>query len=248
MTPTAPKAHIRAAPRIPGRHPRIPERYETNLEDRFGDATRPFLVPGVHILDIGSGRRPAVPPGERPPRSRYVGLDLSAHELRLAPSGAYDETIAADASERQDALVERFDLILSFQVFEHVRPLASALDNLQDYLRPGGHLVASLSGSFSAHGVLNRALPAPLATRMMARLLSRPADTVFPAYYDGCHHHALKRMLQPWSSAEISPVFVGGAYFSFSPALLGAYLRYEDWASTSARATLAPYYLVVARR
>jgi SAM-dependent methyltransferase len=228
--------------------PPIPERYETNLEDRFADAVRPFLKPGIQVLDVGSGRRPALPVSERPPRTRYVGLDLSSAELALAPSGAYDEAIAGDASERRETLIESFDLILSFQVFEHVRPLDRALDNLQDYLRPGGHLVASLSGSFSVHGVLNRALPGSIGPRLMARLLTRREDTVFPAYYDGCHHAALERMLRPWSWAQVAPVYVGGAYFTFSPALLAAYLRYEDWARNSARAKLAPYYLIVAQR
>ena len=223
-------------------------RYETNLLNRFAEAAQTFLRPGTRILDIGSGRRPALAMDARPRDSHYVGLDLSARELDLAPEGAYDETIVASVTERQRALIDRFDVILSFQVFEHVRPLDEAFDNLQDYLRPGGHLVATLSGSYSLHGVLNRAMPGAIAAGLLARLLGRAPDTVFPAYYDGCHQDALERMLQPWSSAQVTPVYLGGAYFAFSPLLLSAYLRYEEWAARSGRAGLAPYYLIVARR
>ena len=57
-----------------------------------------LLTPGVRILDVGSGRKPALVPERRPQGCFYTGLDISNKELLLAPSGSYDEVIEADVA------------------------------------------------------------------------------------------------------------------------------------------------------
>jgi len=113
---------------------------------------------GRRVLDIGSGRRPAVPPAQRPRGCEYVGLDLSAAELAAAAPGAYDETIEADVSELLPSQSERFDLIVGWQVLEHVDRLDRCLENLRSYLRPGGSLVSMLSGRNSGFAAVNLAV------------------------------------------------------------------------------------------
>lgn len=226
----------------------IPPRYDRHPVQLFDEAVRANLRPGLDILDVGSGRRPALDPAARPPGSRYAGLDISASELELAPQGSYSDHVVADITEPVPALRGQFDLIVSWQVLEHVRDTDRALRNLHDYLRPGGRLVAILSGRFSIFGMLNSVVPAGAGVWLMERLLRRPPDSVFPAHYDRCHASALARALRDWSSADVRPIYQGGSYFNFCLPLRAAYFGYENWAERSGRANLATHYLIVSER
>jgi 2-polyprenyl-6-hydroxyphenyl methylase/3-demethylubiquinone-9 3-methyltransferase len=227
----------------------LPPRYHDIWEAPFRAAVESALRPGIAILDLGSGRNPTVPHDERPPGTTYVGLDLSRNELAAAPPGSYDEEVVADIGTLQEQLVDRFDLVVSWQVLEHVRDLGAAMVRIRAYLRPGGTFVAMFSGSRSAFALINRVLPfhigAPLVARVMGRSSSNP---VFPAYYDRCHASALHELLAGWSRVHISPFFRGAAYFRFSRLLSSAYLTYEDVAARNGWDNLATHYLVIATR
>ena len=224
------------------------KRYEVRWRDAFDDAVRPFLAANVAVLDIGSGRQPTISSEDRPAACRYVGLDISERELQLAGEDAYDGIVVGDIATHDPSLAQRFDVALSWQVLEHVKPLDRALANVHSYLRPGGVLIAQLSGKFSAFAVLNQLLPRSLGVGLMHRLLSRDARTVFPAYYHRCYATALARTLAGWSYVRILPRFRGAGYFTFSKTAQGLYLRYEDWAIRSSRDNLATHYLVVAQK
>jgi hypothetical protein len=173
-----------------------------------------------------------------------VGLDVSASELELAPLGSYDELWVRDVVQHEPELVERFDLILSWQVIEHVKPIKTAFDNLHSYLVPQGRLVALFSGAFSAFALINAIVPDRMGTWAMEKLLRRPPDTVFPAYYDHCWYSGLERVLAPWNRMEIVPLFRGAGYFGFSQPLQRMYLHFEEWARKGNHNNLATHYLV----
>lgn len=221
-------------------------RYSEPWRQPFETRVARALVPGVQILDIGSGRRPAIPPERRPIGCRYVGLDLSMDELEKAPAGSYDEMIASDVTQYVAQLESRFDLIVSWQVLEHVRPLPVALENARRYLRPGGLLVAHLSGKFSLFGLVNQLVPQRVAVWVLARLLHRDPATIFPAHYDQCWYRALLRCLAGWSAVEVIPRYKGGDYLAFSPRLRRIYLVYENWIQQR-HPDLATHYLISAR-
>lgn len=227
---------------------RLPRRYAEPWFDAFAERVVPTLHPGVAILDVGSGRNPTIGIAERPRDCRYVGLDASASELALAPSGAYDETICADVTQPNPTLVGRFDLIVSWQVFEHVKPLSATIDLMHSYLRPEGRMVVQLSGGLSAFAVAGRCIPHAVSKRLMAWLLGVPPDETFPTHYDHCRFSALERMFSTWSSHDIVPRYKGARYFRFARPLEEAYLRYEDWIWRHDSRELATHYLVEAVR
>lgn len=226
----------------------LPPRYQIPLREGFDREITARLVPGISVLDIGSGRHPAIPPEHRPADVEYVGLDLSADELRAAGEGAYTATVAADATLFQPDLAGQFNLVISWQVLEHVRDLEATVSAIRRYLRPRGRFVAQFSGAWSAFGVINRLLPDRIGAKLVDRAMKRTEQNipVFPAYYDRCSARSLDRLFSSWSRYELTPIYFGAAYFDFFPPLRRIYLTYEDWIERSNRRDLATHYLLSA--
>ena len=229
----------------------LPERYHgypASFRAAFENAVERELAGSQAILDVGGGRSPTIPPGDRPRGCRYVGLDISKDELERAPTGSYDAIVPGNIAVADPSLNERFDLVVSFQALEHVRGLARAFENMRMYLRPGGRLVTQLSGRFAIYALIGRITPDPITHRVQRRLFGRAPDTVFRGYYDQCYFRALERITASWSDREIVPLWIAEPYFHFSPLLRAGYLAYEEWAREDDRKNLAPYYRVIARR
>jgi SAM-dependent methyltransferase len=214
----------------------------------FWGSVNEALGPGAVVLDIGSGRRPTIPPSDRPAGVHYTGLDLSADELALAPPGSYDEAIVSAAEQRVPDLVGRFDLIVSWGVLEHIRDLPPAVANFRAYLKPEGTFVAFLAGRYAAFAVANRLIPSWLGRRLIARWGRRDLDTVFRAHYDNCDLGGLQEAFTGWDELEVVPLWAGGGYFERLPGALGLYLRYEGFVRSHGWNRLATHYVVTARR
>jgi SAM-dependent methyltransferase len=227
---------------------KLPARYDEGWTPPFEERVRGALRPDIAILDVGAGRQPTIPPDRRPLRCRYVGLDISATELAAAPHGSYDETWVADTTKHLAELDDRFDLIISWQVLEHVKPVEAAFANFQAYLHPGGRFIGQLSGTFSFFGLANQIIPHRLTVMLLRRLVKRDPTTVFPAHYHHCWDGALRRVLASWIEVEIMPRYIGAQYLRALPPIQWLYLRYEGWAFRTRRRNLATHYIIDARR
>jgi SAM-dependent methyltransferase len=202
--------------------------------------------PGIRVLDVGSGARPAIPREQRPEGCVYVGLDISASELERAGADAYDELIVGDICSGLASTISRFDLVLSWQVLEHVASMRAALATQHAALVPGGRMVGMLSGAWSIHALAARVIPYRLSTALQARLLNHVAEDKFPTSYDGCTDRALRRMLAQgaWRSWEVVPYYRSGNYLCFLPPLQRLYVAYESWAARRPHVNLATHYIV----
>ena len=228
---------------------RLPDRYAEPYDATFEARVREAVRPGMRILDVGGGRQPTLVPAERPPGCLYVGLDLSREEMEKAGPGVYDEMVEADATVPIGRFKDSFDLIVSFQVMEHVKPLDVAIENLRLYLRPGGRLIAQMSGKFAVFGLINQALPNKAGMWALTHLVGKSPSEVFPAFYHRCWYASLDRMLAPWSGREIVPLHVGAVpYWKFSKLLQSIYVGYEEWAYLRGHHNLASYYVIDAVR
>lgn len=227
---------------------RLPPRYTAGWYNLFEAKLLPVLSPRVRILDVGSGRQPALLRGRRPFACTYVGLDVSRSELEQAPAGSYDEIVEGDITIHDGSLDNRFDLVINWQLLEHVRRLAPATENMRMYLRGGGTMVSLLSGGRSPFALINRLIPHLAARRLMGLLLGRDLTSVFPAHYDHCHYSGLRRALARWSLASIEPLYRGASYFRFSATLQRTYLLYENWLERAGHIDYATHYLISATR
>jgi SAM-dependent methyltransferase len=225
----------------------LPARYARPMQDEFFARARPLLVPDVAILDVGAGRYPTIAPADRPSGCRYVGLDIEAEEIAAAGAGAYDESIVGDITAPLDRN-EEFDLVLSWQVLEHVSPLAGAFENLRRSLRPGGTMISQLTGSNAAFALLGRLMPHALRVRIATRLLGHQEEEKFPTRYDRSSYEALERMLSGWSEVEIVPFYRGASYFGFWRPAQRAYVAYESAIERRRKLNFATHYLAIAKR
>jgi SAM-dependent methyltransferase len=95
--------------------------------------------PGAVVIDFGCGNMPYRPLFEAA-GCRYLGADFD---------GAPD--IAIDAAGRIDAADASADIVVSFQVLEHVRDLETYFAEARRVLKPGGQLVLSTHGVWLYH-------------------------------------------------------------------------------------------------
>ena len=228
------------------REGRLPVRYAYRMQDVFLERLRPRFVDGVTILDVGAGRDPTLAPADRPAGCRYLGLDISAEELEAAGSDAYDAIYVHDIADPLAGLRD-VDVIISWQVLEHVASLPRALANLRAMLSPGGSLLAQTSGTYAAFALAARAMPHRLRVRALTRYLGHLEEDKFPTHYDHCTARAFRKLLSGWESAEIVPFYRGAPYFSMSRPLQRVYLGYENFIAARAWENLATHYLLVAR-
>lgn len=228
----------------------LPARYHGRWQQPFEASIAAQLRDDMTILDIGAGRHPTIAASDRLPGTRYIGLDISADELHAAGADAYDEVHAVDATCRIPGLVGRVDLAVSWQVFEHVKPLDSAIDNIHEYLCEGGALISFFSGKWSAFGVVNQLIPNAIGLPLVERIMRRRQvnEPVFPAFYHRCSARGLRKITTGWRAAELMPLYCGATYFNFSPALTRLYLRYEELVRARGAENLATHYLLVAYR
>jgi SAM-dependent methyltransferase len=229
----------------PDRYRRERDAGPRGFRRRVADA----LDEGSVVLDLGAGAHPTVTPDARPDGCVYVGLDVSAAELRRAPAASYDETVVSDAAAAQPKLAGRFDLVISQFALEHVDDLERALANARTYLRPEGRLLAILSGRYSPTSVLNRALPSALGAALVERLTGRDRAGIHPAHYDRCSYRQLSRlMVDGWARSEIVACYWGEKYFRFSRPVHALYGVYEELVFRADLRQLASHYLIDATR
>ena len=96
-------------------------------------------APGAVVIDYGCGNMPYRPLFEAT-GCRYLGADFEGSpDIAISPGGRID---AADASA---------DLVVSFQVLEHVRDLGRYFAEVRRVLKPDGKLLLSTHGTWLYH-------------------------------------------------------------------------------------------------
>jgi SAM-dependent methyltransferase len=138
------------------------------------------------VLEIGSGANPTLSPAELAVRKvRYTANDRSASEL--AKAGPAYETLVLDMATASQAALprERFDLVFSRMVNEHVADGERYYRNIFEVLCPGGVTAHCFSTLYALPFVANRLLPESLASRVLdvVNPRDRYRQDKFPARY-----------------------------------------------------------------
>jgi SAM-dependent methyltransferase len=107
----------------------------------------------VSVLDVGCGEKCRVRLGVP---TRITGVDAYATHIERNPD--LDERIVGDIDD-VDFGHERHDLIVCWNVLEHLREPVGTIDRMIDALRPGGMLLLAWPNFVSVKAALARRLP-----------------------------------------------------------------------------------------
>jgi SAM-dependent methyltransferase len=161
----------------------------------FMAAVRSVLRPGMLVMDVGGGKKPAISPDLKASlRLRVIGVDISQAELSAAPPGCYDQVICGDVTT-VPALPE-VDLAISRSVTEHVSDPSAMYLNIFRTLRPGGIVISYVPNKFAPFALVNAAIPNQLSKVLLGFFHSETKEeTGFPALYRHCYPSRLKALL-----------------------------------------------------
>src|SRR5207302_8600995 len=220
----------------------------------YKDRVQQLIVAAGHraVCEIGGGRKPLFTPQEVSHLDLdYTIMDISQEELDHAPPGY--QTLCADVCTPPAATsMERFDLVFSVYLAEHVTDGATMHRNVHAMLRPGGHAFHYFPTLFSPAFVLNRLLPDGLTH--LAKGLLDPRERgrpKFPARYSKCFGPTA-RMRQLFTDLgyqiEAYEPFYGTDYFRKIPVVAQVDGWLTDWAARRRNPHLTSYVFVTLRK
>ena len=153
--------------------------YDANWDDLlFRQRIEAHLRPEFEILDVGAGAGIVPQMNFHGCVARVCGVDL---DPRVVDNPFLDEGVVATAEELpfED---QRFDLVFSDNVLEHLADPLSVFREVHRVLKPGGLLLVKTPNRH--HYVATIARWTPLAFhRWMTRLRGRAGEDTFPTLY-----------------------------------------------------------------
>ena len=208
----------------------------------------------VAVGELGGGANPTVGLPELVGRSLdQTVLDISPEELARTPADV--ERLCVDLCAETPPVEDRFDLVYSRMLCEHVRSGRTFHRNCYAALRPGGYAVHFFPALTAVPFALNRVLPTSLSRRLVERLF--PArrrggkHAKFPARYSWCFGPTpsqLARFRSVGFEVVACDVGIGHGYYDRIPVLRGLERAKARLVLRHPSPWLAAYVVVVLRR
>jgi SAM-dependent methyltransferase len=107
----------------------------------------------VYILEAGCGSTSHI---QLPANTHVTGIDIS--ERQLARNSSLSEAVHGDLQTHRWP-ADSFDLVLCWDVLEHLPNPREAIARMTESLRPGGLLVIALPNLYSLKGLITRFTP-----------------------------------------------------------------------------------------
>lgn len=191
--------------------------YYIEDKEEYHYATK-WIAPGDKVLEIGSGKGAFA---KRIADCNYTGLEFSLEAKRMAAASGI--TIENESiQDHANGSVEKYDVVLSFQVMEHVADIHSFLLASLKCLKQGGYMLISVPAEDSfLHNTPNDTLNLP------PHHISRWPDTVFSkiAIEFGCSLVEIKH--QPSESQHYFQ-FMFSTFFTSLSRFIGRPVRKVD--------------------
>lgn len=223
-----------------------------DFEQRLAELVR--TTGAVAVGELGGGANPTVSLVEKVGRPLDMTiLDISAEELARTPTEF--ETLCVDLCAEEPPVRERFDLVFSRMLCEHVWPGRSFHRNCFAALRPGGHAVHFFPSATALPFALNRILPSGFSERLLELFFpARRRGGIhgkFPARYSWCFGPTpaqLGRFRSVGFEVVSCDVGIGHGYYDRIPPLRALEAAKATWVLKHPSPWLAAYVVVVLRR
>lgn len=162
----------------------------TEMNARLTEVVRRELYDGrpLEILDAGCGRMWTWDLGDIPFRLTGVDEDADALKLRVEERKDLDDWIVGDL-RTTELPAERFDLVHSSYVLEHIAGASEVLERMYEALRPGGLMVLKTPDRDSVYAFAARVTPHWVHVQYKRRirrkkLAGTPGHGPYPVVYD----------------------------------------------------------------
>ena len=173
----------------------------------------------LRILDVGGGAQPQFSEAELcAGKLDYTVMDISKAELDRAPK-VYKK-IVMDIASDSVSVTEKYDLVFSRFVAEHVKNAERLHSNVFAMLRPGGVAIHFFPTLYALPFLVNWILPEWLTVRFLSR--ERQERGKFPAYYQWCvgpTKGGIRRLEMLGYEVLEYAGFFGHGYYDRSPVL-----------------------------
>lgn len=193
------------------------------FEERVLDLTGNFHAPD--ILELGGGKRPIFSEKEIPTNvNTFTVNDISQKELDLLPS--YYKQALFDVCGNINGYEEKYDLIFSKMLAEHVSDGKKMHQNIFRMLKPGGIAFHFHPKLYASPFIINFLLPEAMSRSLLLKFFPNRREDIpkFPAKYSWCRGStkSIEKRLKTvgFCSISVEP-FYGHSYYRKIPILNG---------------------------
>ena len=202
------------------------------------------------VVDVGGGKRCSFAHHRVPELgTKIVAVDVSAEEL--AVNTDVDEKHVADVTDGLPVGDEEADLVVSHSVLEHLTSVRPFVADTHRVLKPGGYTIHRFPSKLAPFSVANRLLPRDVSRRLLRALIPGSSGRLgFPAHYDSCTDHRMRRLLEEEGFEIVSSrvSYYQSDYFEFALPVYVVSALYEIVISALKLRPLAATVVVVARK
>jgi SAM-dependent methyltransferase len=174
------------------------------------------------VLEVGGIDRPLLHKGHG---YIYDGLDIEARENCYE---VYDNFFVQSI---ESPLKEKYDLIISITLLEHVPDNKASFKSIFLSLNPGSETLHYVPSNWHPYSIALRAV-GPTIQKLLIPILRPGSEDVtgYPAHFDQCSVSAIKKVLinQGFTDINILPLYRANDYFAFFTPLFIAITAFEN--------------------
>jgi len=187
----------------------------------------------VKVCDIGGGANPILAIDFIYLRNlEYTVLDISQSELDKIPD-IYKKKII-DIEAKDFLLEDRFDLVFSKMLAEHIKNGETFHQNIYQVLKPGGIAIHYFPTLYTLPFLVNKLIPEKTSSALLSLFAPRDKfqQAKFPAHYDWCFGPT-PRMLNMLRAIGFEILefiaLIGHTYYNRIPIIREFHQKYSDF-------------------
>jgi len=190
----------------------------------YHEAIESAIFPGIRICEIGPSGNPSIKSSE----IRRRNLDYTIIDVETIHWKDYNLEVNKHEVDLQrampDELKNKFDLVISQMVLEHIEQPDPLHNHIAQLLRYGGTAIHLYANPYSLSALVNRLLPDFIGEFILDLVSNRDLsyDKKYPAFYNNCHTPSERADLyfsKMSYSIKRHDAYAGHNYFQHVPVL-----------------------------
>ena len=149
-----------------------------------------LLKPGMNLLDIGCGRTFPMAPKWLSTGANIYGVDPEANSSTVPEK----TTIISGRAEKINCDDQKFDIIISRAVLEHIEKPEKVFKELHRLLKTGGKIVLLAPSKYDYISMAARLIPNRYHAKIVKATEGRDEADTFPTFYQANSYKQIKQL------------------------------------------------------